>query len=213
MKHLTEEEYDRATNVLKSITAVVAGHTSSDMTISTRINPGTAFSLLTSVRSVAETLLSPRGDGTDQDAADLIDEIDAALATANRFSVQSVPAGAGDPAADGSVADRVDNLKRWWVSGAASEIGMVAEKAVTYGSNSLEQLGRKMAKLNGREVNSEEAQELGIWVYIVGKIERWTDAVMRGERPKDDTILDIGIYARMAQRNRSAGGWPDRQGT
>jgi hypothetical protein len=109
--------------------------------------------------------------------------------------------------------ERIADLKEWWVEMASMDVGMVAEKAVTYGSNSLEQLGRKMAQLGGRKVvSSEEAQELGCWVYLTGKVERWTDAVMRGERPKDDTLTDIIAYATMATRIRQAGGWPDSRG-
>lgn len=107
---------------------------------------------------------------------------------------------------------RIADLREWWLNKAIEDVEMVAEKAVTYGSNSLEQLGRKMAQLNGRKnITAEEAQELGCWVYLTGKAERWTDAVMRGERPKDDTILDIAMYATMAARIRVAGGWPDNQ--
>lgn len=112
----------------------------------------------------------------------------------------------------GSVEERINDLRQWWMTKASMDVEMVAKKAVTYGSNSLEQLGRKMAQLNGRRVvSAEEAQELGCWVYLTGKAERWTDAVMRGERPKDDTILDIAMYATMAARIRWSGGWPDSQ--
>lgn len=99
-------------------------------------------------------------------------------------------------------------LQQWWLDRAKEEAQAVVPKAVTYGSNSLLQLGRKMAQLQGREASDEEAMELGCWVYAVGKIERWTDAVMRGERPSDDTLYDIGIYIKMAQRIRDAGSWP-----
>lgn len=109
--------------------------------------------------------------------------------------------------------NRIEDLMRWWVAQATDDVQQVAEKAVTYGSNSLEQLGRKMAQLNGRRnIGKDEALELGCWVYMTGKIERWTDAVMRGERPGDDTILDIMNYAMMTRRIRQAGGWPDQLG-
>lgn len=110
-----------------------------------------------------------------------------------------------------SPAERLEDLTEWWMTTSASDLEMVAKKAVTYGSNSLEQLGRKMAQLQGAEVTDEEAQELGCWVNAVQKMERWTDAVMRGERPQDDTLLDLMVYATMARRIRHSGGWPDGQ--
>lgn len=99
-------------------------------------------------------------------------------------------------------------LTEWWMDKAEEEVRAVVPKAVAYGSNSLMQLGRKMAQLQKREVTDEEAMELGCWTYVVGKIERWTDSVMRGERPSDDTVYDIGIYVKMTQRLRDVGSWP-----
>lgn len=85
---------------------------------------------------------------------------------------------------------------------------MVIPKSVEYGANSLVRLGQTLGRLAGREVSHEEAIELGIWIYVLGKVERWTDAVLDGRRPKDDIPFDIGIYAKMAQRNREKGSWP-----
>lgn len=96
----------------------------------------------------------------------------------------------------------------WWLATATTDIESIAPKSAAYGSNSLEQLGHKMAKLAGRSVTSEEAQELGCWVYAVGKLERWTDAVMRGDRPSDDTLVDLAVYTTMARRIRENGSWP-----
>lgn len=81
-------------------------------------------------------------------------------------------------------------------------------KAVQYGANSMKELGYDLGGLQQRDVSAEEAQELACYFYIRGKMGRWKDAIMRGERPSDDTILDIGVYARMVQRIRDAGGWP-----
>lgn len=96
----------------------------------------------------------------------------------------------------------------WWLKRAEEEARSVVPKAVEYGSNSLMQLGRKMAQLQGREVSDDEALELGCWANLVQKVERMTDAVMRGERCSDDTIYDVGIYIKMVQRIRDAGSWP-----
>lgn len=99
-------------------------------------------------------------------------------------------------------------LNEWWLKRAEGEARAVVPKAIAYGSNSLMQLGRKLAQLQNREVPDDEALELGCWINAVQKIERWTDAVMRGERCSDDSIYDLGIYVKMAQRIRDVGSWP-----
>jgi hypothetical protein len=58
------------------------------------------------------------------------------------------------------------------------------------------------------DVNDEEATEIGIYFYELGKIARWTAAIREGRRVSDDTLHDAGIYIKMAQRNRAVGGWP-----
>lgn len=103
-----------------------------------------------------------------------------------------------------------ERLQDWWVNSAEKEIGPIAKKAAEYGSNSLEQVGRKLAGLQGRQVSKEEALELGCWMYMIGKAERWTDAVMRGERPSTDSLIDLSVYARMAIRIREVGDWPGK---
>lgn len=102
----------------------------------------------------------------------------------------------------------VEVLTDWWLKRAEDEARAVVPKATEYGSNSLMQLGRKQAQLQGRVVPDDEALELGCWINLVQKVERWTDSVMRSERPSEDTIYDCGIYVKMAQRIRDAGSWP-----
>lgn len=85
----------------------------------------------------------------------------------------------------------------------------MAPKAVEYGANSMIEVGRTMARIQGRHnISDEEATEMACMFYIAGKIGRWVDAVTAGKRPSTDTIYDIGIYAKMAQRIRDVGGWP-----
>lgn len=100
------------------------------------------------------------------------------------------------------------DLEAWWEAQAQDEIMAVVPKAVEYGSNSLAEQGRLIARLQGREAGHEEALELGAFVYAFGKMQRWCDSVLRGERPSDDTIYDIGVYVKMAQRVRATGDWP-----
>jgi hypothetical protein len=99
-------------------------------------------------------------------------------------------------------------LTAWWMNKASEETSAVVPKAVEYGATDLRDIGRDLADCMGRVVTDEEATELGIFFYLRGKLSRWVDAVKRGDRPSDDTIYDIGVYCRMAQRNRDVGGWP-----
>lgn len=100
-------------------------------------------------------------------------------------------------------------LASWWRKQAETEIERTVPKAEEYGSTDLIRVGRIMAESAGRHgVSDEEAAELGVFFYIEGKLARWADAVTRGERVSDDTLFDIGIYVRMAQRIRATGGWP-----
>lgn len=99
-------------------------------------------------------------------------------------------------------------LTEWWVGTAEDEVGAVAPKAIEYGSRDLVEMGRTLARVAGREVTDEEATELGVWFYVLGKMARWTAAVERGERVSDDTLHDLAVYVKMAQRTRATGSWP-----
>ena len=126
----------------------------------------------------------------------------------NRFEVeQALTLGLPADDSDSSVQELFD----WWMKQARKEAEMVVPKSVKYGASSLTRLGHTLAKVAGREVQDEEAIELGIWFYALGKMERWTDAILRGGRPDDDLVLDVGIYAKMAQRNRQCGSWPGHE--
>lgn len=103
-----------------------------------------------------------------------------------------------------------EELRDWWNRVASQDLNAVLPKAAEYGSNSLEEVGRKIAKLKGIEVDKAQALELGCYIYAIGKMERWTDAVLKGQLPSDDTILDLKIYCTMVQRIRAAGDWPGR---
>lgn len=87
---------------------------------------------------------------------------------------------------------------------------MLLPKAAEYGSNSLQRVGEVLARVAGRVPTSAEALELGCYFYALGKMERWTDAVLRGEQPSTDTLLDLEVYCRMVRRIRDAGDWPGK---
>ncbi len=101
-----------------------------------------------------------------------------------------------------------DRLAAWWRRTAEAEIEQTVAKAVEYGSTDLIDIGRSLARVAGREVDDEEAAEMGVFFYLEGKLSRWRSTLERGDRPSLDTLLDIGVYARMAQRIRYAGSWP-----
>lgn len=97
----------------------------------------------------------------------------------------------------------------WWMDKSAEEVNMVAPKAAEYGATDLAEIGRTMGMIiNRTDLNHVDATEIGIYFYVLGKMARWTAAIREGRRVSDDTLLDIGIYIKMAQRNRDVGGWP-----
>lgn len=104
--------------------------------------------------------------------------------------------------------DLIGQLEVWFTSRAIKEARLVAPKAIEYGSASMITQGRGLAALAGREINDQDAFELAVWDMVRLKLGRWTEAVMHGKPVSDDTLLDIGLYVAMAQRNRSAGSWP-----
>lgn len=126
-----------------------------------------------------------------------------------RLSAESEQADSSDPA--------VQELVQWWLSLARTEADRTVPKAVEYGANDLVEIGRQMAQaaggmgLSGDDAPPDAAErfaELGIYFYLVGKLARWTSAIQEGRRPSDDTLFDIGVYVRMAQRVRDTGSWP-----
>lgn len=126
----------------------------------------------------------------------------------------SNPLTVSQPATDTADSDPVlsSELGQWWMDLAREEIRRTVPKVDEYGSTDLADVGWDLARMRGRDpdlpTSVEEATELGIYFYIRGKLSRWTDAIIRGDRPSDDTLFDISVYIRMAQRVRAAGGWP-----
>lgn len=127
------------------------------------------------------------------------------------LNMERIVADYGTPSLNGT--DAVETLKvaltNWWIDLAHEEVERVVPKAIEYGSTDLLEVGRTLANVIQREgLGEEELVELGIYFYLVGKFARWMDAVRDGRRPSDDTLHDIGVYVRMAQRTRAVGGWP-----
>ena len=119
----------------------------------------------------------------------------------------------------------VRQLAQWWRDKAEDEIAGVIPKAIEYGSDDLEEMGRTLLNMMGHRCNRDcilpdedpnatggilqaHAQEVGIWFYTLGKMARWTAAVKAGKRVSTDTLLDMGVYSTMARRIRVNGSWP-----
>lgn len=101
-----------------------------------------------------------------------------------------------------------EELGDWFLQQAGREARLAAPKAIEYGWRSMVQQGKGLAELAGREYTDQGAFELAVWDMVRLKVGRWTEAVMHGKAVSDDTLLDIGIYVKMAQRAREAGAWP-----
>lgn len=100
-------------------------------------------------------------------------------------------------------------LRNWWEETSEAELVACVPKAVEYGSTDLAVIGRTQGRLMGRtSLTHEEATELGIFFYLMGKIARWEDAIINGRRVSDDTLHDVAVYTKMMQRTRAVGGWP-----
>lgn len=106
-------------------------------------------------------------------------------------------------------------LEEWWRDKSYGEMKACVPKAVEYGSTDLAVIGRTMGRLMGRngDLSHEEATEIGIYFYLIGKLARWEDAIIHGRRVSDDTLHDASVYIKMQQRNRDVGGWPFAPGT
>lgn len=117
-------------------------------------------------------------------------------------------------------------LAQWWRDLAEDEIAMVVAKANEYGATDLRDLGYQILDMAGKrpsldgydtEYTSDlptqdqldaQATEIGIAFYTAGKLARIIAAVKEGRRPSYDSWHDVGVYARMAQRVHTHGGWP-----
>lgn len=100
-----------------------------------------------------------------------------------------------------------DELAVWWRDEVANDIAETVAKARKYGTASMVDHGRTLARVAGHEVNDRQALEWAIWSYLSGKVGRWTAALARGEEPDYDTLFDISIYAMMARKVRRTGKW------
>lgn len=96
----------------------------------------------------------------------------------------------------------------WWLADAREVAEATMPKAVEYGSTELIETGRVLADQMGMgSVSDQEAMEVTIYAYMLGKMGRWSSAIKRGARVSDDTILDLQVYATMIRKIRQTGEW------
>uniref|UniRef100_A0AAU6R618 Tail assembly chaperone n=1 Tax=Micrococcus phage Olihed TaxID=3092209 RepID=A0AAU6R618_9CAUD len=157
-----------------------------------------------------------REEGTDKPATTPPSASEIADAYEARVSAPRSTEAKEDPEA----ADSVSALRGWWEQTAHDEVSQLVAKMTEYGGLSratdLTEIGRDLVAagvgkgplLGSGAVQDGWLQELGIYFYVRGKFARWQAAIIEGRPVSDDTLLDIGIYVRMAQRVRAVGGWP-----
>lgn len=104
------------------------------------------------------------------------------------------------------VSEASGDLERWWLERAQDEIERTIPKAIEYSSTDLEDIGR--ALLPDTDLPGHLYTEAGVAFYALGKVSRVLGALKEGREPNEDSWFDLGVYARMAQRARSHGGWP-----
>lgn len=104
--------------------------------------------------------------------------------------------------------EQVGELMDWWQEISRSEAVSTIPKTIEYGSTDLLEMGQSFGGIADRELSDQEATEFGIYWYMLGKMARWTNAMKRGVPVSDDTLHDMAVYVKMAQRNRECGGWP-----
>lgn len=100
-------------------------------------------------------------------------------------------------------------LRLWWVAKGHEDAALITEKYKEYGNTALLEVGQQLADVMGREdITKAEAQELGIWFFMMGKMARLKSAILRGDQASEDTWQDLTCYSMMGRRIRSEGGWP-----
>lgn len=95
----------------------------------------------------------------------------------------------------------------WVAKWVADHVPEAEQKARQYGSNSLAKKGYRFAAAQRQDVSTPQALELGAAQYVMEKLDRVEDAVMRGQLPSDDTWVDVAVYALMIGYIRQNGCW------
>lgn len=108
--------------------------------------------------------------------------------------------------------DQFEELLAWWRMTSDHDAQRTIPKAIEYGSIDLNIIGFALGECipalrEGRREGSTEASEMGIAFYLLGKIARMVSAYSEGQRPSDDTWMDVTVYSLMGRRVRDRGSW------
>lgn len=102
-----------------------------------------------------------------------------------------------------------NELEKWWLELAQEQVTKTVPKAVDYGSDDLRDLGAWLAGEMGLEGADEGTLvQLGIVMYIRGKLARVASAIKDGRAPSRDTWFDLIVYPTMGLRALEVGAWP-----
>lgn len=94
-------------------------------------------------------------------------------------------------------------LNNWWIQHATDEIAAMLKKLDEYGAGDLHEIGYSMAKVANREVTREQAYELGVMFYALGKMQRIISAAEQAREASTDTWHDLAVYSKMVLANRA----------
>jgi len=101
----------------------------------------------------------------------------------------------------------VPGFAEWLASWSDRIAPQVQRKAAEYGSNSLAKKGYRFAAAQSMAVAQPQALELGALQYVLEKLDRAEDAMLRTQLPSDDTLVDATVYLLMVLYIRANGRW------
>lgn len=97
-----------------------------------------------------------------------------------------------------------NRLDKWWCEHAAAESAAMLRKLDEYGTGDLHEIGARLAELaQWRTPTKQQAYELGVMFYLIGKMQRVITAAHLQRDASDDTWHDIAVYAKMVMANRA----------
>jgi hypothetical protein len=113
------------------------------------------------------------------------------------------------PGASPELAQRLQQMRHWWVNHLVQEWPMVARKAAEYGGGDLELMAAGMQMLTPALPQEGKApdQERAIAFYLLGKVARLLGAFERHIPVSRDTWQDAHVYAMMGLRVHDEGRW------
>jgi hypothetical protein len=107
-----------------------------------------------------------------------------------------------------------DELETWAVQTIVQDLRGIIPKIKEYGAVDLELMGKALLEYGppgqGKGENWLDisvGMEHAVIFYLMGKIGRCVSAIAAGEKPSDDTYMDITIYSLMLRYIRVHGVW------